>query len=167
MTGAMDAGGTVGAVGTIMAGGTVGAVGTVMAGGMVGAVGAGGTVAAVGGTEAIEGGDVAGGFLSGAADTTAAGFDGSSHAGVAGAGFGWASCAGAARVGFGTGGGDASNESGQVSTGWAAGIVEGLGSGSPIVDDGGQAGMFCSVGGSGGQMSVSSGTAPWAGATSS
>jgi hypothetical protein len=42
-----------------------------------------------------------------------------------------------------------------------------LGSASPTVDDGGQAGMFCSVGGSGGQMSVSSGTAPCAGATSS
>jgi hypothetical protein len=36
-----------------------------------------------------------------------------------------------------------------------------------MVDDGGQAGIECSVGGSGGQMSVSSGTVPCAGATSS
>jgi len=38
---------------------------------------------------------------------------------------------------------------------------------SLIVEDGGHAGMLCSVGGSGGQMSVSSGTAPCAGAASS
>jgi hypothetical protein len=36
-----------------------------------------------------------------------------------------------------------------------------------IVEDGGQAGIVCSVGGSGGHTSVSSGIAPWAGATSS
>ncbi len=36
-----------------------------------------------------------------------------------------------------------------------------------IVEDGGQAGIECSVGGSGGHTSVSSGIAPWAGATSS
>src|SRR5258708_36920965 len=36
-----------------------------------------------------------------------------------------------------------------------------------IVEDGGQAGIACSVGGSGGHTSVSSGIAPWRGATSS
>ena len=36
-----------------------------------------------------------------------------------------------------------------------------------IVEDGGHAGIECSVGGSGGHTSVSSGIAPWAGATSS
>jgi hypothetical protein len=62
--------------------------------------------------------------------------------------------------------GTESKESGQLESG-ASRIVEGSGRPSLMVDDGGQAGIVCSVGGSGGQTSVSSGTAPCAGATSS
>jgi hypothetical protein len=47
------------------------------------------------------------------------------------------------------------------------GIVDGAGRSCLRFDEGGQAGMVCSVGGSGGQMSVASGIALGAGATSS
>jgi hypothetical protein len=63
--------------------------------------------------------------------------------------------------------GTESEEAGQLEMGSPAGIVDGSGKLLLIVDDGGQAGIECSVGGSGGQMSVSSGIAPCAGATSS
>src|ERR1700738_5552599 len=49
----------------------------------------------------------------------------------------------------------------------ACGIGEGSAVSSLYRDDGGQAGIVCSVGGSGGQMSVSSGIALDAGAASS
>src|SRR5258708_845607 len=49
----------------------------------------------------------------------------------------------------------------------AFGVAGGSAGSSLYIDDGGQAGMVCSVGGSGGQMSVSSGIAPGAGAASS
>jgi hypothetical protein len=59
-----------------------------------------------------------------------------------------------------------SKESAQGSV--AEGMVEGAGRSSCLrLDEGGQAGIVCSVGGSGGQMSVASGTEPGAGATSS
>jgi hypothetical protein len=63
--------------------------------------------------------------------------------------------------------GTESNESGQLEIGSADGLVEGSSMPSLMVEDGGHAGIVCSVGGSGGQMSTSSGTAPWAGAASS
>jgi len=46
-------------------------------------------------------------------------------------------------------------------------VAGGSAGSSVYIDDGGQAGIVCSVGGSGGQMSVSSGIAPDAGAASS
>ena len=139
------AGETVGTGGVdAAAGGTIFAGGAVVAGGTVGAMGAGGTVGAVGMTCELDGGAVEG-FTSGSADgpvgleTTAGagagGLESSSHDVLAGAGFGWASRTGVVSVGFGSGGGAASNESGQLSTtGSVAGIVDGLGSSSPMVE---------------------------------
>jgi hypothetical protein len=63
--------------------------------------------------------------------------------------------------------GTESNESGQLEIGSEPELVARWSMPSLIVEDGGQAGIECSVGGSGGQMSISSGTAPWAGAESS
>jgi len=66
-----------------------------------------------------------------------------------------------------TGGADtASNESGQLSIASASGIVPGSGRSSWIVEEGGQAGIVCSVGGSGGQMSVAAGMTSGGGAAS-
>jgi hypothetical protein len=63
--------------------------------------------------------------------------------------------------------GTESNVSGQLGSGADTAPVEEPDVSWLIVEDGGQAGMVCSVGGSGGHTSVSSGIAPWAGATSS
>ena len=73
-------------------------------------------------------------------------------AGAATSGFGGAPGAGAATGGFGLAVDTGSNESLQL------GIVVGFGRSSSRVEDADQAGIVCSVGGSGGQMSVSSGT---------
>jgi hypothetical protein len=125
-------------------------MGMAAAGGTVGAIGAsapcGGTVAAVG---------------------VAAGCDGTvAAAGTAVTG-GAAGLLGDAVAGGLVTSGTESNESGQLEIGSCSGIVDGSSRPSLIVEDGGHAGMVCSVGGSGGQMSVSSGTAPCAGAASS
>jgi hypothetical protein len=150
--GAVCTGGVVGTGGVVAAGGTVGAIGMTAAGGTVGAVGTsarGGTVGAVGMTEAC-GGTV------GAAGATATSLTG-----------GTVALAGERVAGGLVTSGTESNESGQLETGSASGIVDGSSRPSLIVEDGGHAGIVCSVGGSGGQMSVSSGTAPCAGAASS
>ncbi len=63
--------------------------------------------------------------------------------------------------------GTESNVSGQLEIGSASGADKRWSMPSLMVEEGGQAGIECSVGGSGGQMSISSGTAPWAGAASS
>jgi hypothetical protein len=60
-----------------------------------------------------------------------------------------------------------SNDWPQLEYSLDSGIVEGFGSPSLIVEEGGHAGIVCSVGGSGGQMSVSSGIPAFAGAASS
>jgi hypothetical protein len=90
---------------------------------------------------------------------------------VAAAGFVAAGVLVAAGALVGTGGfvtsGTESNESGHLEIGSESEVVARWGMPSLMVEDGGQAGIECSVGGSGGQMSISSGMAPWAGAASS
>ena len=172
----LGAGAAVGAGGVGAAGGTGAAVGSAAAGGTVGAVGAtsaGGTVGAVG--TGAAGGAVCAGAATGAGGTMAAGgtigpLEAAAGAGITGA-VGGVVTAGRAVVAGAAGGfvtsGTESEEAGQLEMDSPAGIVDGSGKLLLIVDDGGQAGIECSVGGSGGQMSVSSGIAPCAGATSS
>jgi hypothetical protein len=161
--GATAAGGAVGAAGTSAAGGTVGAKGISIAGGTVGAGAAGGeafaggAVAAGGAVES--GGVVAGGGAVGARGPLATG-------GAVSAG-GAVGARGAVAAGAFVTSGAESDVPGQLDMGSASGIVEGSVTLLLMVEDGGHAGIVCSVGGSGGQMSVSSGTAPSAGATSS
>src|SRR4029077_13053319 len=64
-------------------------------------------------------------------------------------------------------GGAESNVSGQLESG--SEVAPGDESVRPllIVEEGGHAGIVCSVGGSGGHTSVSTGIAPWSGAASS
>ncbi|MGH7763405.1 MAG: hypothetical protein ACREOM_03180 [Candidatus Dormibacteraceae bacterium] len=116
-------------------------------------IGPGGTVA--GGT--VAGGTVAGGTVAGSAAAAAAcggavtGLDVVEEDRMA-AGCGWIEPAAGEAVA-----GEASNESGQLGI-TASGMSEGVPC-CVIFADGGQAGMACSVGGSGGQMSVSAGGA--------
>jgi hypothetical protein len=157
--GADAAGGTVGAItagGAVTAGRAAGAGGTVAAAG--GTVLAGGTVAAAGGTV------LAGGTVAAAGGTVAAAGGAVSAGGLAAAG-GCVFCAGRTD-GFVPDAATPSNESAHGSV--DDGIVEGAGRSTGLrLEEGGQAGIVCSVGGSGGQMSVASGTLLGAGATSS
>ena len=133
--------------GAVLAGGTVAACGAVAACGLGaadGLVAAGGLVTA-GGLLAAGGLLTAGGLVDAAALVTG----------------GSAVMAGGCVTS-----GTESKVSGQLEIG-----SDGAGGDEPdvpwlIVEDGGQAGIVCSVGGSGGHTSVSSGIAPWAGATS-